>query len=188
MKKDYCTQNNGDCATCSLVNYGRDCRNNPISSPPPKPKKLRGWAAAISEYKGFQGEQTINHIMKHIPKCLQERLTGTELGMVMNAVNAAYHDGKASCGAEVIDGEAIWINKLDRLFELEDIARLKRTTEKTREYVRINYPPQHTENHYILVDGEYKNIGFQGDAYPYYAKGVPVFVIEETEKTTLTIE
>lgn len=27
--KDYCTQNNGDCATCSLVNYGRDCQNNP---------------------------------------------------------------------------------------------------------------------------------------------------------------
>ena len=26
-KKDYCTQNDGDCDTCSLVNYGRDCRN-----------------------------------------------------------------------------------------------------------------------------------------------------------------
>ena len=31
MKKPtYCTQNDGDCKTCSLVNYGRDCRNNPI--------------------------------------------------------------------------------------------------------------------------------------------------------------
>ena len=29
----YCTQNNGDCETCSLVNYGRDCRNNPIHPP-----------------------------------------------------------------------------------------------------------------------------------------------------------
>lgn len=28
--KDYCTQNNGDCKTCSLSNYGRDCENNPI--------------------------------------------------------------------------------------------------------------------------------------------------------------
>jgi len=27
---DYCTQNQGDCSTCSLVNYGRDCRNNPV--------------------------------------------------------------------------------------------------------------------------------------------------------------
>lgn len=29
-KKSYCTQNDGDCPTCSLVNYGRDCRNNPV--------------------------------------------------------------------------------------------------------------------------------------------------------------
>jgi len=26
----YCVQNDGDCETCSLVNYGRDCQNNPI--------------------------------------------------------------------------------------------------------------------------------------------------------------
>ena len=28
--KLYCTQNAQDCRTCSLVNYKRDCRNNPI--------------------------------------------------------------------------------------------------------------------------------------------------------------
>jgi len=27
----YCSQNNGACETCSLVNYGLDCHNNPIS-------------------------------------------------------------------------------------------------------------------------------------------------------------
>jgi len=26
--KEYCTQNNQDCTTCSLVNYGLDCHNN----------------------------------------------------------------------------------------------------------------------------------------------------------------
>ena len=26
----YCSQNGGDCSTCLLVSYGRDCRNNPI--------------------------------------------------------------------------------------------------------------------------------------------------------------
>jgi len=29
-KKSYCTQNGGDCKTCSLVNYGRDCMNVPL--------------------------------------------------------------------------------------------------------------------------------------------------------------
>lgn len=28
----YCTQQNGDCQDCSLVNYGRDCKNNPVAS------------------------------------------------------------------------------------------------------------------------------------------------------------
>ena len=30
MIPSYCTQNYGACETCSLVNYGRDCVNNPI--------------------------------------------------------------------------------------------------------------------------------------------------------------
>ena len=29
-KKLYCTQNDGDCKSCSLVNYGRDCMNNTL--------------------------------------------------------------------------------------------------------------------------------------------------------------
>jgi len=39
--KDYCTQNNGDCAMCSLVNYGRDCQNNLL------PRVLTAAEAAI---------------------------------------------------------------------------------------------------------------------------------------------
>jgi hypothetical protein len=27
IMKSYCTQNNGDCLTCSLTKYGRDCKN-----------------------------------------------------------------------------------------------------------------------------------------------------------------
>jgi hypothetical protein len=27
----YCSQSNGDCDTCSLVNYGLDCHNSPIN-------------------------------------------------------------------------------------------------------------------------------------------------------------
>jgi len=30
MKPDYCSQNDGDCASCSLSSYGRDCLNKPI--------------------------------------------------------------------------------------------------------------------------------------------------------------
>ena len=30
MTPEYCTQNNGDCVSCSLANYGRDCTNTPF--------------------------------------------------------------------------------------------------------------------------------------------------------------
>lgn len=30
IKPDYCTQNEGNCPTCSLSNYGRDCMNQKI--------------------------------------------------------------------------------------------------------------------------------------------------------------
>jgi len=30
--KFYCTQNDGECETCSLVNYNRDCYNNPFGA------------------------------------------------------------------------------------------------------------------------------------------------------------
>ncbi len=38
--KRYCTQNNGDCDTCSLVNYGRDCHNHPLVADPYPTKKI----------------------------------------------------------------------------------------------------------------------------------------------------
>ncbi|MEI6056674.1 MAG: hypothetical protein WCR55_11530 [Lentisphaerota bacterium] len=28
---NYCTQNNGDCSTCTLLKFGRDCHNNAIA-------------------------------------------------------------------------------------------------------------------------------------------------------------
>jgi len=30
MESSYCVQRGSDCRTCSMVNYGRDCRNNII--------------------------------------------------------------------------------------------------------------------------------------------------------------
>lgn len=59
--KPYCTQNQGDCETCALVNYGLDCRNNPVGKggagrgqgrkPSPDPRKIRSIAATDGEWK-----------------------------------------------------------------------------------------------------------------------------------------
>ncbi len=44
--KEYCTQNDGDCGSCSLVNYGRDCQNNPLSDVDLLEDWPRGFAGA----------------------------------------------------------------------------------------------------------------------------------------------
>lgn len=118
MRKAYCTQNNGDCRTCSLVNYGLDCANNPVSTKPPRQTR---WTRTMVAYDGFKGERTVQAVLTQIPEDLQRQLTGKQLGMVMSAVNKAYHNGKDACGCEIIDGDAIWINSLNALVELSDI-------------------------------------------------------------------
>lgn len=89
MKKEYCTQNNGDCRTCSLVNYGLDCRNNPVE----KAHKNIPHQRMMEAYGGFAGPQTLRAINEQIPEELKKRLTYREYGLVMKAVNDAYHNG-----------------------------------------------------------------------------------------------
>jgi hypothetical protein len=119
MKKSYCTQNNGKCETCSLVNYGLDCGNNPISVS--NPRKGTKADRALKAYDGFKGGATVDHIKKLVGKELAERLTGHELGLVMSAVNRAYQEGKASAGAEMIDSNCVYINGLDRAIEWSEV-------------------------------------------------------------------
>lgn len=59
--KDYCTQNQGDCKTCSLSSYNRDCRNVPIkggarpgAGRPAQGRKSRTIRLNDSEYAAIQ--------------------------------------------------------------------------------------------------------------------------------------
>jgi len=38
-KSQYCTQNNGDCSSCNLTNYGPDCANNLINGKKPRQRR-----------------------------------------------------------------------------------------------------------------------------------------------------
>lgn len=53
MKPDYCTQNEGNCPTCSLVNYGRDCANHKLHY-------LGGVAEAIAGGNVTQAAKLLN--------------------------------------------------------------------------------------------------------------------------------
>lgn len=71
MEKSYCTQNDGDCSTCSLVSYGRDCMNNlvAIADDYMKRKKLAGLVAEYAEKNPipYDAIDLISRIMQDRP-------------------------------------------------------------------------------------------------------------------------
>lgn len=57
-KPQYCTQNNGDCTTCNLTNYGLDCANNPVGKKP-MPKRKDAFERFAIEQGIWPGPQTM---------------------------------------------------------------------------------------------------------------------------------
>ena len=64
MKKSYCTQNDDDCFTCSLVSFRRDCQNKPLEATPGaqavesvtiEPMTRQRFEHEISRERSFQG-------------------------------------------------------------------------------------------------------------------------------------
>ena len=70
---------------------------------------------AIKLYSGFKGANTLTAIMEQIPCQLIDGLNSYQLAAVMQAIN----NGKSSAGAEMIDADAVYINKLGRTIEWE---------------------------------------------------------------------
>ena len=94
----------------------------------------------MENYSGFAGSQTIIAVLKQVPESLLDALTGKEIGLVMNAITAAYHAGKAAAGAELIDDNAIYINKIARIVEWkEEGAEYQDCTEKSADGVTRHY-------------------------------------------------
>lgn len=106
----------------------------------------------MAAYDGFKGTQTVQAITEQIPSKLFERLTGKELGLVMSAVNKAYHNGKASAGATIED-DCLWFD--GRLIPVDAIKNIKMVS-KTETMPREPTPhfPNKTEswttNNYTL--------------------------------------
>lgn len=100
----------------------------------------------MAAYNGFKGGATVAAVEAQIPARLFDRLTGAELGAVMSAVNAAYHNGKRDAGAESIDGGgAVWVTQdgggimvtLDAAPGVVEVARYTGQDHETTKYARV---------------------------------------------------
>jgi len=62
-------------------------------------------------------------VWKLIPQELVKSLTAKQLSLVAAAINQSYHNGHASCGAEVVDSGdnrgAVFVNGLGKIIDWE---------------------------------------------------------------------
>ncbi len=78
---------------------------------------------ALRVYGGFRGHQTLKAILESIPADLFDRLTGQELGLVMQAVHTAYHSARRLPHGITLEDDCLWVPSKDgkdgRLIEIE---------------------------------------------------------------------
>lgn len=76
---------------------------------------------ALAEFRargGFPGPMVVAAVRDHLLPELYAELTGRQIGIVMVACNAAFHKGKKAAGAEMIDTDAVWIERLGRIIDI----------------------------------------------------------------------
>lgn len=88
--KSYCTQNNGECETCSLKNYGFDCQNNPIVQGGPG----RGQGRKLIRPE-LKKEQSKARISKWVLDWLDEHREAGSRGELLEAALIKVHKLKA---------------------------------------------------------------------------------------------
>lgn len=87
--KDYCTQNNGNCETCSLVNYSRDCQNNPLSNTEIQETWFKLGKAIRKAEKDSKAKpySILNNFMHNVGQCHEQ---WGNAGKMLNGRIAAY--------------------------------------------------------------------------------------------------
>ena len=73
----------------------------------------------IKKANVFKGNSTVSAIMEQVPEQLKQNLSSKDLAVVIEAVNNAYHNGRASTGAEMIDTDCVWLNDYNTMVEIQ---------------------------------------------------------------------
>lgn len=76
---------------------------------------------AIKQAKVFKGQTTLSAIKDQLPESLLETLTAKDIALVLETINKAYHAGRASTGAEMVDTNAVYINSLGKVIEWSEV-------------------------------------------------------------------
>lgn len=78
-------------------------------------------AKAQKMAKVHQGPVTLSDITSRIPADVFKECPARLLAKIMEAIDGAYHDGKASAGAEMIDTNCVYINSINKAIEWTEV-------------------------------------------------------------------
>jgi hypothetical protein len=76
---------------------------------------------AIKQANVFKGQTTLSAIKDQLPESLLETLTAKDIALVLEVINKAYHTGRASTGAEMIDTNAVYIQNIGKVIEWSEV-------------------------------------------------------------------
>lgn len=77
-----------------------------------------------------KGTDTIANVLARVPSSIIDDCHPAIIASVMDTISKAYHDGRASTGAEMFDTNVVWINRLGKAIEwVETGAEYKEITE-----------------------------------------------------------
>lgn len=68
---------------------------------------------------------TQNHIMRHIDEAVGndalDKLSSKQIADLIKLAQYCYHAGRKDTGAEVIDGDAVWVDAIGKLIPLDTL-------------------------------------------------------------------
>lgn len=79
---------------------------------------------AIRQSNVHKGVTTTSAILGYIPASIANKLNSDEYALLMDCINRAYHDGKSSTGAEMIDKNSVWVTALNRVVEWDNDGKI----------------------------------------------------------------
>jgi transcriptional regulator with XRE-family HTH domain len=74
---------------------------------------------AIDMSRVHKGPTTVSTIVNMIPQSLLDKLDSAEISLLIDVINASYQNGRASTGAEMIDDDTVWINKMQIAIDIK---------------------------------------------------------------------
>lgn len=102
-------------------------------------------AMEVYESKGgFTGRRTVNAVLRGVPAELKERLSCEDVGLVMAAVNAAYHRGRDSHGGLDLCDDCVWLpwgglHGEGQLVPIEALKSITKTTADGEDRYAMDY-------------------------------------------------